>query len=46
MLDQVFFILAGNKDNYIVSNEFEIRLDPTMDTVELAALDQLNKSFT
>ena len=28
-----FFILAGNKDNYIrvVSNEFEIRPDPTMD---------------
>ena len=25
------FTLAGNKDNYIVSNEFEIRPDPTMD---------------
>ena len=28
--DWIFFILAGNKDNYIVSNEFEIWLDPTM----------------
>ena len=27
-----FFILAGNNDNYIVSNEFEIRSDPTMDS--------------
>ena len=26
----IVFILAGNKDNYIVSNEFEIWLDPTM----------------
>ena len=43
---QSFFILACNKDNYIVSNEFEIRPDLTMDTAELAALDQLKKSFT
>ena len=25
------FVLAGNKDKYIVSNEFEILLDPTLD---------------
>ena len=30
IFDLIFFILAGNKDNYIVSNEFEIWLDPTM----------------
>ena len=29
--DWIFFILAGNKDNYIVSNKFEIGPDPTMD---------------
>ena len=46
IFDQIFFILAGNKDNYIVSNEFGIRPDPTMDTAELAAFDQLKKSFT
>ena len=34
------------KDKYIVLNEFEIRPDPTMDTAELAALDQFKKSFT
>ena len=33
LVDWIFFILADNKDNYkyIVSNEFKIRLDPTMD---------------
>ena len=25
------FVLAGNKDKYIVSNEFEILLDPNLD---------------
>ena len=29
MFDWIFFILAGNKD-YKVSNEFEIRPDPTI----------------
>ena len=29
--DWIFFILAGDKDNYIVSNEFEIQPDPIMD---------------
>ena len=27
----IFFILAGNKDNFKVSDEFEIQPDPTMD---------------
>ena len=27
----IFFILAGNKDNYTVSDQFEIGPDPTMD---------------
>ena len=27
----IFSILAGNKDNYTVSDEFEFRLDPTSD---------------
>ena len=31
IFDWIFFILAGNKDNYVVSNEFEIRPDPNMD---------------
>ena len=35
----LIFILAGKKDNYIVSNEFEIR------TAELAALDQFKKNL-
>ena len=29
--DWIFFIFAGNKKNYIVSNEFEIGPDRTMD---------------
>ena len=29
--DGISFILAGNKDNYIVSDEFEIRPDPSME---------------
>ena len=31
IFDWIFFILAGNKDNYIVSDEFEIRPDPIME---------------
>ena len=27
----IFFILAGYKDNYIVSDEFEIRPDPSIE---------------
>ena len=27
----IFFILAGNKDNYNISDEFEFRPDPTSD---------------
>ena len=27
----IFFILAGYKENYIVSDEFEIRSDPSME---------------
>ena len=27
----IFFILAGSKDNYNISDEFEFRLDPTSD---------------
>ena len=45
IFDWIFHILTGNKDNYKVSDEFEIRPDPTMDC-RLAALDCLNKSFT
>ena len=30
LVDWIFFIIAGNKDNYIVSNEFEIWLDLAM----------------
>ena len=30
--DWIIFILAGNKKNYIVSNEFEIGQNPTMDS--------------
>ena len=44
IFDSIFFILAGNKDNYKVSDELEIRLDPTMDCgviKKIAALDQL-----
>ena len=29
--DWIFFIFAGNNDNYKVSDEFEIRSDPTID---------------
>ena len=29
--DWIFFIIAGNKDNYKVSDELEILSDPTMD---------------
>ena len=29
--DWIFFILAGNKGNYIVSDDFEIQSDPTID---------------
>ena len=29
--DWIFFILAGNKDKFIVSEEFEIRPDPSME---------------
>ena len=35
-----FFILAGNKDNYKVSDEFDNGMRP-----RLAALDQLKKIF-
>ena len=31
IFDQIFFILAGNKDNHNISDEFEIRSDPTKD---------------
>ena len=31
VFDWIFFILAGNNDNYIVSDEFEIRPDPSME---------------
>ena len=31
LIDCIFFILAGDKDNYIVSDKFEIVPDPTMD---------------
>ena len=31
IFDQIFFILAGNKDNYNISDEFEFRPDPTSD---------------
>ena len=37
-------MLAGYKDINIVSNEFEIRIQPW--TAELAAHDQFKKSFT
>ena len=30
-IDWIFLILAGNKDNYKVLDEFEIRPDPTID---------------
>ena len=36
-------ILAGNKDNYIVLNEFKFRPDLTTHTAELAALERLKK---
>ena len=41
----IFFILAGNKDNYIVSNEVEIRPHPTMD-YGVSCLGQFKKSLT
>ena len=31
IFDLFFFILAGNKDNYKISNGFEIQQDPTRD---------------
>ena len=31
VLQWIFFILAGNKDNYNISDEFEFRPDPTSD---------------
>ena len=33
IFDWIFFILAGNKDNYIVSDKFEIGPDPSMDCI-------------
>ena len=31
LFDQIFFILAGNEDNYNISDEFEFRSDLTKD---------------
>ena len=44
ILDWIFFILAGNKENYKVPDEFEIQPDPTW-AAELADPDQLKKTF-
>ena len=44
MFDWIFFILAGNKDKNIVSNEFEIGLIQPW-TTEVVALDQFKKIF-
>ena len=37
-------VLAGNRDNYKVSDEFEIQPDPPL-TAELDSLDQLKNIF-
>ena len=37
------FLQSGNKDNHNISDEFEIRLDPTTD-FELAAIERLVNS--
>ena len=39
--NQIFFILAGNKDNHKISDEFEIQQDSTMDCAELPAIERL-----
>ena len=44
IFDWIFFIFADNNDNNIVSNEFEIRPDPTMDC-GVIALDQFKKNL-
>ena len=31
IFDSIFFILAGNKDSHKISDEFEIRVDSTID---------------
>ena len=31
LVDWIFLILAGNKDNYIFTDEFEIRPDPSVE---------------
>ena len=43
IFDQIFVILAGNEDNYNISDEFGIRPDQPR-TAELATLEHLEKS--
>ena len=45
MFDRIFVILAGNKDNYKITDDFKTRPNPTSPlTAELAALERLEKS--
>ena len=41
MFDWVFFILAGNKDTYKISDGFEIRPDSTRDFLALESLEKI-----
>ena len=44
VFDPIFFMLAGNEGMHESSEEFEVRPDLTPPTVELAALERLEKS--